>query len=339
VIVTANEDQHSRLYTVDPDAAPGSQVTAYTYSPDPGASGTGGVHTGGGTDAVSIYNGDIFVSASNPNDGTSAAGPNPSATAVFEVSLDSSTGTAKLSETFADNAPATDGATGQSTTLNLGDPDSNAVVPESSPRFGGDFMLDGQADNQLVFAGPFDSPGNPTLLTTLNLSHGGTPAGVDDVRWAEGSGGTLYVVDNSHNQVLAIAGPFQAGQAFASLDHVGATATTTELDSVDLGSGALTAFASGLGKSKGLLYVPAEAGDQAQSGAKDSGEAAPDSSTGRSEPVATNGGSAGNEPSSTSKPSAKHSVHGTKRSHRRHPRQAHRTRRRHHKPGTARHRA
>ena len=73
LIATVNEDVNSSLYTI---RAP-RKVTHYTYSPAPDSSTAGGVRTGGGTDAVSVYNGQIIVSASNP--GT------PDATAAFVV--------------------------------------------------------------------------------------------------------------------------------------------------------------------------------------------------------------------------------------------------------------
>jgi hypothetical protein len=246
VIATVNEDGNSSLYTVRPLRFGGSLVRHYRYSPLPDAAKTGGVFTGGGTDAVVVHGGDIYVSASAPG----AA----NATAAFRVRLDSRRGIAHLSPTFADNAKATDAISGQSVTLALTDPDSNASVPATSPKFGGDLVLGAQADQQLVFAHGIESR-HPSL-TRLLLTHGGQSAGVDDVRWAARSRGTLFVVDNGASKVYAISGPFKAGEAFASLDTVGTTATTTEVDRINLSTGALTPFVSGLSKAKGLLWTP-----------------------------------------------------------------------------------
>lgn len=243
VVVTVNEDGNSSLYTVTPKS---NKVTHYTYSPAPDSASTGGVLTGGGTDGVTVINGQIFVAASNPMV--------PNATATFQVKLHPSTKTASLSKTFADNATAKDAVTGKKVKLALTDPDSNALVPTSSPRFGGQYMLDAQGDQQLVFAAGMGT--SKPSLTRLSLSQGGQPAGVDDVRWTAGCGGTLLIVDNGTGTIYAVKGPFKAGQAFASLDTIGANAVTDQVDRLNPKNGKLTTFVSGLTKSKGLLWLP-----------------------------------------------------------------------------------
>jgi hypothetical protein len=248
LIATVNEDGNSSLYTIRPDAPSGSKIRHYTYSPAPDSGSTGGVLTGGGTDAVVVRDGQIYLSASNPM--------TANATAVFHATLHPSTGVASLTATFADNATATDAVTGQPVTLALTDPDSNANVPAASPRFGGQFVLDGQGDQQLVFARGLGS--NVPGLTRLSLTHGGQSAGVDDVRWTSSGSGTLLVVDNKAGAVYAVTGPFAAGQAFASLDTVGSAAQTNEIDRINLRSGELTPFLAGLSKAKGLLWLPFE---------------------------------------------------------------------------------
>ena len=58
VIATVNEDANSSLYTIGPAAPAGSGVQHFTHNrPLP--------HNGG-TDAITIYQGQIFVSASAP---------------------------------------------------------------------------------------------------------------------------------------------------------------------------------------------------------------------------------------------------------------------------------
>jgi hypothetical protein len=245
LIATANEDGNSHLFTIDVKS---NQITPYVYQPDPASAITGGVFTGGGTDGVSVINGKIFLSASNPG----AA----NATAAFQVKLNPSTGVASLSSTFADNANAKDAVSGHTVTLALTDPDANAVVPSASPAFGSQFMLDAQGDQQLVFAKGMGS--SSIKLTRLLLTHspGTTGAGVDDVQWTAGSGGTLLIVDNGTGTIWAVKGKFTAGQAFASLDTVGASAKTNQTDMVNLTTGALTPFATGLKTSKGLVWIP-----------------------------------------------------------------------------------
>ncbi|HTB69695.1 MAG TPA: hypothetical protein VK707_01790 [Solirubrobacteraceae bacterium] len=246
LIATVNEDGNSSLYTIDPTAPLGQQLRHYSYQPAPDSATSGGVFTGGGTDAAVFYRGKLYLSASNPM--------NESATTLFRVTLDPATGVASLAPTFADNAFAQDAVSGLTVQLGLTDPDSNASVPSTSPRFAGQLVVDGQADQQLVFAARLATI--EPKLTRLVLSHEGQPAGVDDVRWSTGSTGTLLVVDNGAGAVYAVTGPFTAGEAFASLDTVGASADNTEVDTIDLSTGALTPFLTGLGKSKGLLWMP-----------------------------------------------------------------------------------
>jgi hypothetical protein len=271
LIVTTNEDGNSTIHTLEPTAA--SPVVDYTYSPNPSASADtvddNTVHTGGGTDAVTVIDGKIFLAASNPNTLVGGEPPsNPKATATFQVTLSQSGGvnTATLTPTFPDDATATVGGGGSGTvTLALTDPDSSAQVPFFAPLYGGDYVLDSQADQQLVFASEIGSvasfgAGN---LTQLPLKHAeaGNPAvnigaGVDDIRWTEGDRGSLIVVDGATDTVYRITGPFSEFQAFGALDTLGASANTTEVDTLDPATGQLTPFATGFGTAKGLLWVP-----------------------------------------------------------------------------------
>jgi hypothetical protein len=271
VIVTTNEDGNSTIHTLEPAAA--TPVVDYTYSPNPSASADttndNTLQSGGGTDAVQVINGKIFVAASNPNTLVGAEPPvNPKATATFQVALSQSGGanTATLTPTFADDATASVGGGGAGTTaLALTDPDSNAEVPFFAPFYGGDYVLDGQADQQLIFVNGIDTAGSfgAGNLTQLPLKHddpsnpGSTlPAGVDDIRWSEGDGGSLIVVDGKSNTVYKITGSFPAFQAFAALDTLGANADNAEVDALDPATGKLTPFATGFGTAKGLLWVP-----------------------------------------------------------------------------------
>ena len=251
VIATANEDGKSSLYTIRPSARPAAQVHHYTYSPAPDSSHKGGVFTGGGTDSVVVRGGAIFVSASNP--------ATKKATALLHVSLGRN-GIARLSATFADNASATDGFTGNRVKLAITDPDSNALVPGSAGQYAGDLVVDGQADQQLVFASGLGS--GHISLTRLLLSHTNTttgvdtPAGVDDVRWVQSASQTMYIVDNGANRIYSVKGPFNPGDAFASLDTIGKASAGTEVDTLNPASGELTPFITGLKASKGLLFAP-----------------------------------------------------------------------------------
>ncbi|HEV3127764.1 MAG TPA: hypothetical protein VGY32_02205, partial [Solirubrobacteraceae bacterium] len=138
VYLTVNEDANSSFYVLDPGAPAGSQLRHLTYN-DPGGA------ISGGTDAVSVDpRGNVYLSASNP------AAVDSNAVALAKVDSPS-VGQVTVSKTFADNSgPVRDGNhPGSTTTLALTDPDSNALVPEASPRFAHDFVLDSQGDGKL----------------------------------------------------------------------------------------------------------------------------------------------------------------------------------------------
>lgn len=244
IIATVNEDANTSLYVIKPDAGAGKQLTHYTYSPNP-------PQHGGGTDAPHIYKGQIFISASNPGDVT-----NP---AVYRATLSGTTAT--LTPVFFDNSTATvantnDPLTGSQITLALSDPDSNNVVPRSSPRFGGDFVLDSQGDGMLVYAHNAGTPGQK--LSVLTLSSASDPhTAVDDTVWATSSEGTLYATDGS-TTVYAIRGHFDVGTAFSSVSPANANTPGTEpnwLATLNLNTGLLTRVASVTIHPKGLDFV------------------------------------------------------------------------------------
>jgi hypothetical protein len=202
LIATVNEDLNSSLFTIDPSSP---TPTQYTYSPSP-------LPHNGGTDAISVIDGQILVSASAPGT-TGLPAPQPTYPAVYSVSLNPTTHVAAVTPLFFDEASAVvanAGQTeGQSTTLALTDPDSNEVVPPQSPRFGGDFVLDSQGDKQQIYV---DNPGQPDQsLSVLNLSQS-----IDDSAWATSGEGTLYITDNTDNIVDALRGHFDPGTVFVA---------------------------------------------------------------------------------------------------------------------------
>lgn len=243
IIATVNEDDHTSLYTIRPDAAAASQLAHYTYSPNPP------VH-GGGTDALHIYRGQIFISASSPSDSTQPA--------VYRAVLSGATAT--LTPVFFDNASGTVANTdspqyGQQVTLGLTDPDSNAVVPASSPRFGSDFMLDGQGDKQQVYVHNAGRPNQKFFV--LNLLHA-----TDDTAWATASRGILYATDSKNNLLYAIRGHFHVGTAFSSVTPGNASPPEpgpNYLATLNLNTGALTPVPGLTFQAKGLVFVPGEA--------------------------------------------------------------------------------
>jgi hypothetical protein len=251
VIVTLDEDAATHLATITPSAASGQQITYYTYSPDPrGASTPVALHTGGGTDHVSVDSaGHILITASHA--GTSTG------TAVFKVVLTppsspSGAGTATLTPTYLDNASAANGNTGTGTVkLALGDVDSGAIVPQTSAHFAGSYVIADQTALELVFA---NNIFNGTGLTVLK-----TQFGLDDLLWATSNGGTLYIVDKGPTSVLPavsssalykVTGPFVKNTVLAANDGVG-----DQIVTVNLTNGNVTPFVQHLNTTKGIAYV------------------------------------------------------------------------------------
>jgi hypothetical protein len=238
VIVTTNEDGNAHLFLIDPSS---SQAVEYHLPKLP---------HGGGLDAISIWHGMILVSASAPSA--------TSAPAVYVVSLNSSNNTAGVHGLFADNATAA-GASG-TTHLALTDPDSNAVVPASAPRFGGQFELTSQGDLLQLFGA--DTSGK--RLSELKLSQA-----VDDSTWATSTSGTLYVTDGSNDLIWKVTGPFRRGTEIASVTPCNANAAPTTcpappkwvpnyLGQVNMSTGAVTQIpVHGITiQPKGLFFVP-----------------------------------------------------------------------------------
>jgi hypothetical protein len=252
LIATVNEDANSSVYVIDPQ--PGSTPVHYQYSvPLPSA---------GGTDAISVYNGTVLISASAPGT-TGSSAPQAAYPAVYEVWFDPSNDVAYVNGLFSDEAPALVANTnspsyGSLQTLGLTDPDANAVVPDYAQRFGGDFMLNSQGDQQQIF---YSSPWQPPSVLSLSAS-------VDDSVWPSGRDSVVYATDNSADEVLAISGPFQRGTEIASVTPCDSNSAPSVcpgpgypgkyLGQIDPATGAITPLAvSGAAFApQGLLALP-----------------------------------------------------------------------------------
>ena len=239
LIATVNEDGNSSLYTIDPNASAGRQVTHYVYNLDP-------LPHGGGSDAVTVYHGQILISASAP---TQPDGP-----ALYRVTL--SGGIATVQPVFFDNSPAERANTqlpgfGTKVPLALTDPDSSEVVPASSARFAGDLVLDSQGDQEQVYVGA--PAGNVPQLSVLRLSQA-----VDDSAWITSSHGTLYATDGTDNEIFAIRGTFTPGTVYTSVTPADANTPVNApsyLGVLDLNTGMITPAITTI-QAKGLVYVP-----------------------------------------------------------------------------------
>jgi hypothetical protein len=242
VLISLDSAANSALVFIDPNIG----EVQYAYSPDPqSASAAKSLHTGGGTQSIVVdSHDDIFVTASHPT--------RLGATASFKVVLSppsgpSGEGAATLSPTFSDDATAANGNTGKGKVkLALRQIDANAIVPSSSRRYGGDYVVDDEATRQLVFSSKVTAGKGLTVLTTT--------LGLNDIRWATSNGGTFYLIRRGTQTPLAksslykITGPFVKGAAYA-------TTSDGELVRVNLSNGKLTPILRGLGTSVGLVYV------------------------------------------------------------------------------------
>ena len=241
VLATVNEDSKSSLYAVS-----GGTVTHYTYHPS--------LPHLGGSDAIAVDQGKILVSASAP--GTSGKAP-ASAPAVYEVTLNAGAKTAGVTSLFADNAKATEVVGGKTVSLALTDPDSNLVVPSGSPEFAGDFMLNSQGDQELIFSGASGQG-----LKVLKIS-----ASVDDTAWATSASGKLFTTDSSADTIDVITGSFTPGTAYTAVTPCNANSAPSNcpapgypanyLGSINLKTGAVGKVAfTGVLTPKGMVFVP-----------------------------------------------------------------------------------
>ncbi|HET9074123.1 MAG TPA: hypothetical protein VFN48_06050 [Solirubrobacteraceae bacterium] len=228
VIATVNEDAHSSLYLINLSGR--RDIVHLRYSrPVPSA---------GGTDSVDVYRGRIIISASAPGT-TGTAAPQAAYPAAYVAHLAVASGMATLTPLFGDEAratPANAGAAATPTRLALTDPDSNATVPTDAARFGGDFELTSQGDQEQIFlsAGSHARRG----LSVLKLQDA-----VDDSAWPSGPG-TLLVTDSGADQIDAVSGPFTRGQEIAAetpcdANNAPATCAANSLVTVDPWTGAL----------------------------------------------------------------------------------------------------
>jgi hypothetical protein len=249
LIATVNEDGNSSVYLIDPTA--GSAPVHYHYS--------GKLPHGGGTDAISVDNGMVLITASAPDSKVK------SAPAVYRVSFDSSTHVATFHEVFTDMAKASVANTNQSTSgkarqLALSDPDSSAIVPAFATRFAGDYVLDSQGDDEQIFA---HNPGaSNQSLSVLKLS-----ASVDDAAWVADPSGAIYTTDNVSDVIHKITGPFVKGSELVAVTPCndnnapstcpGPGYPQNYLGQLNPQTGAITPIAVGAATApKGMLFVP-----------------------------------------------------------------------------------
>src|SRR5215469_5622965 len=244
----ANEDGNAELTIIN--LASGTQKT-YQPTVNPPAHG-------GGFDDMQLFNGVIYVSASNPT--TPGVGPT-----VVSLTLNSNGTTFDVAPELDGSALALDitpsvGGSPNPTfdtmiPLSLTDPDSLAI--DSS----GDLVLDSQADGKLVF---IQNPGANQSVSVLSLTlfddKDGPTLPVDDTRWvpAPGPPGNPFMLfTDANNTTYRVDRPltsFKQGDAYsAGQGQVMQLDTTTgHLTPVVTGIG----FAPALHDPHGMLFIP-----------------------------------------------------------------------------------
>jgi hypothetical protein len=179
------------------------------------------------------------------------------------VTLNPRTRVAHVSPLYYDEAPAAQAngpKAGKTVNLALTDPDSSEVVPWAAPKYAGDFMLDSQGDQELIFD---HATGWHQHLTALHL-----PASVDDSAWATTRHGALYVTDGTDDTVDVVSGKFTVGTMYSSVtpcDSSSAPATcpgagfpANYLATTSMRTGALTPvpLAGPVLRTGGMIFVP-----------------------------------------------------------------------------------
>lgn len=230
-----NEDANPALTLVDP----GTSIQAdYSYAAAP-------AH-GGGYDDVVFLNGQIFISASNPNTlPPTPQTPNGQNVSPSIVKVTLVGNQIVVSPVLFGNTTLTDITTGRPAVSQQSDPDSLKV-----DQFG-NMVLDSQADGDLIFV---SNPGLPNQVNRLlHLSNGSaTQVTVDDTVFPTQASGTIYVVDTKADVVYAVtSNAFPQNSAFSASD------TTGVLAQVNLQTGQLTSIVTGMKSPHGALFVPA----------------------------------------------------------------------------------
>ena len=242
LIATVNEDGNSSMYIITPSSvATNHQVKHITFK-----AAVGQKLPAGGTDSISFENGNIYISASAPKADNKG---NFTTAAIFKAVINADN-TATLTSVLNDNAKATDAtptSTAVATTLNMSDPDSNNIVPPESPKYAGQVVLGDQGDSKLIFSKNIGTSSQVNTVLTVGTQ-------VDDTVWATSTKGTLYITDTGNNTIYSVTGTFKKGTAYVAAPNdagVGGFVGT-----VDLTTGLITPFVSGMNSPHGLLFIP-----------------------------------------------------------------------------------
>jgi hypothetical protein len=229
-----NEDANPSLTLIDPVSG---TLKHYRYAAPT-------LH-GGGYDDVVFLNGQVFISASNPNlQPPSASAPNGQNIFPSIIKATIKGELVDVEPVLIGNAALIDVTTGKSVVAQQSDPDSLKVDPS------GNLVLDSQQDGDLIF---LNAPGSPNQVGyRLHLSNGApTQVTVDDTVFPTRASGTIYVADTAADVIYAVTSTvFPPNSAYSASD------TTGVLGRVDLETGQLVAVITGMQSPHGALFVP-----------------------------------------------------------------------------------
>jgi hypothetical protein len=123
----------------------------------------------------------------------------------------------------------------------------------------GRLMLTSGDDGQLIFVANPGTQAQAVSFLTLVDTAGNNVSGLDDAVFATAERGTFYLADTGNNQVLSIVvDELPEGSLYASVGNLNVLGT------VDLKTGRVVPFVTGLKGPHGLVFVPGNGGDDNQ---------------------------------------------------------------------------
>jgi hypothetical protein len=230
-----NEDGNPNLVVIDLESG---QTSLYHFAPTP---------HGGGYDDMTVVDGHVYLTASNPNVNAQNINVFP---ALVRATLWKDS--VILEPVLNGNANAIDIPTGNLVTLNLTDPDSM-----TADRLG-NIVLDSQADSVLVFVRHVGTPDQEVgrlSITSSATGPGSATITLDDTAFVPESTSTyLLVTDIGAGMIYRVDRAnfgFEPGQAYSASDTLGLVGT------LNLDSGFVTPVITGMSSARGLVFVTA----------------------------------------------------------------------------------
>jgi hypothetical protein len=223
-----NEDGNPNLVVID---LASGQMKNFAFAPT--------VH-GGGYDDMVVKNGEVFITASNPNLDPKGVNVFP---ALVRARLSGSM--VNIEPVLSGDANATDIPTRATVQLNLTDPDSMTIDPR------GNIVLDSQADGELVFIRQPLSMNQQVGRILITKSTGGATT-LDDTAFAPSGKTFLLFSDVAGDTIYRLDSPpfgFEPGVAYSASDSDGFVGT------LNLDNGVVTPIVTSLGSARGMLFV------------------------------------------------------------------------------------